>query len=81
MKDEFAPKTHLYQGAIRRDKVTHYRCSDCGMAYDVLKKNSMRPNNKFCDIDCMAYVLENGMQPYGSRPRGFKKWLEEIKED
>lgn len=69
-------QTHLFRGAIKCDKVTHYRCNDCGMCYEPLKKNSMRPNNKFCDIDCMAYVLVNGMME-GKRPKGYKKWLED----
>lgn len=47
-------KTHLFRGAVKRDKVTHYRCNE------PLKKNSLRSYNKFCDIDCMAYVLKNG---------------------
>jgi hypothetical protein len=59
--------------------ITWYQCRDCGMVYDGLRKNSLRPNNKFCDPDCMAWVLENRAFPYYSdikRPRGWKGWVE-----
>ena len=58
--------------------VTHYGCRNCGCVNSPLKENSMRPGGEFCDRDCMAYVLEEGMQRSlcFRRPRGWLKWVE-----
>lgn len=41
-------------------KITHFACRDCGKVSATSKKKlvkTLRPNNKFCDPDCRAYVL------------------------
>lgn len=58
-------------------EITYFNCRDCGMRYKPLENNTMRPNNKFCDKQCMMYVLEVGLQKIGNRPRGWKQWIED----
>lgn len=64
---------------IRNGKtITYYGCGDCGLVYgNACQRGSMRPNNKFCDKECMAFVLEEGLQLSGKRPRGWKDWVNE----
>ena len=62
----------------RIDHVNWYECHDCGMRLEPLENNTMRPNNKFCEINCMRMVLKEGLLPDGvDRPIGYKKWLKE----
>lgn len=35
--------------------ITHYGCHDCGNVSETA--HSLRPGGKFCDPDCMEYVL------------------------
>ena len=54
-----------------------YRCRDCGMVYAPLERNTMRPNNKFCDIRCMIFVLQNRCFPTDRhRPKGWWNWCD-----
>ena len=57
-------------------KVTWYECEDCGCVHQKRFEtaHSLRPNNKFCDKDCMLAVLDMELLPYKrKRPA---KWRE-----
>jgi len=40
---------------FKQTVITHYECNDCGMV--ARKSRTLRPNGKFCDAECMDYVL------------------------
>lgn len=80
------PPTGAIAITVANQPASWYRCRDCGMVTAPLERNTLRPNNKFCDIKCMIFVLQNKCFPAErQRPRGWWDWVEkrtkEVKED
>lgn len=63
------------QTTFNGKKITNYNCSNCCQVNDALKSNSLRPNNKFCDRDCMAFTIDQKIKADEPLPKNAKAWL------